>query len=245
MSQRILAPDQLAAFYHDTFVVEQVRDFTRISPLTSGKIVDIGGGCGYFARALKSSLPEIDVTVLDIDRPSIQFCERHGTAAESANALSLAPSGDERGACFNLILHHLVGPTEGETLANQRRALAAWTGAGIPIFVNEYIYDSWFGDFSARLIYEITSSKFLSAICGIVSRFVPVLRANTFGVGVRFHSRKAWIKLFESAGYDVAASTRGPEEGIGAIRLMLVRSIRRDSFLLQPASQAPRRDRVA
>ena len=245
MSQRILAPDQLSAFYHDTFVVEQVRDFAKINPLTSGKLVDIGGGCGYFARALQASLPGIDVTVLDIDRPSIQICEELGTPAEPADALSLSPVGDERGACFNLILHHLVGPTEGETIANQRRALATWAGSGIPIFVNEYVYDSWFGDFSARLIYEITASKFLSAVCGFVGRFVPVLRANTFGVGVRFHSRKAWIKLFESAGYELAVSTRGPEEGIGVVRLMLVRSIRRDSFLLQPASQAPRRAGVA
>lgn len=245
MSQRILAPDQLAAFYHDTFVFEQVRDFTIISPLVSGKVADIGGGCGYFARALKGALPDVDVTVLDIDRPSIRFCEEHGTPAESANALSLSPAGDERGACFNLILHHLVGPTERETIANQRLALANWAGSGVPVFVNEYIYDSWFGDFSARLIYEITSSKILSAICGFVGRFVPVLRANTFGVGVRFHSRGAWIRLFQSAGYDVVASTRGPEEGIGAVRLMLVKSIRRDSFLLQPASQAPRRAGVA
>ena len=35
---------------------------------------------------------------------------------------------------------------------------------------------------------------------------VPSLKANTFGVGVRFRAHGEWLRVFESAGYDVKSS---------------------------------------
>jgi hypothetical protein len=56
-TQNILSQSQIEAFYHDNFVDSQVRDFIKLIGLRIyphlGKIVDMGGGCGFFAKALQ------------------------------------------------------------------------------------------------------------------------------------------------------------------------------------------------
>ncbi len=235
--QRILSAGQVAAFYHDQFVETQVRHFrSLVGSLASmpRTVVDVGGGCGYFAEALQAETG-VRAQVLDNDSMSVAECRRRGVDATLGDALAPVISGDEDVVCFNLVLHHLVGPSEGTTLQLQRQALAAWHGRATAVFVDEYIYDSWFGDLSGRMIYAITSSRSLSALASAISRVVPSLRANTFGVGVRFRCRRGWVQLFESIGFHVAASARGSEEHVSlARRLLFIRSCRRDSFLLQP-----------
>jgi protein-L-isoaspartate O-methyltransferase len=53
--QKTLNREQVAAVYHDLFVQQQVEHFKKIalSNVEQGKfVVDIGGGCGYFASAV-------------------------------------------------------------------------------------------------------------------------------------------------------------------------------------------------
>lgn len=59
-TQKLLAPDQLEAFYHDNFVKSQVTDFmalTRalINP-SSDVMVDIGGGLDISQRLFRMRL---------------------------------------------------------------------------------------------------------------------------------------------------------------------------------------------
>jgi len=62
---------------------------------------------------------------------------------------------------------------------------------------------------------------------------VPSLRANTFGVGVRFRTAGDWRRLFAEAGYKVLGYRRGDNEQLSLPRrLMMISSIRRDSFIL-------------
>jgi hypothetical protein len=142
-------------------------------------------------------------------------------------------------ACFNLILHHLVGDSEAATRALQRRALERWRGQARFVFVNEYIYESFVGQLSGWLIYQITSSRVLSWLGRQVARLVPAFRANTFGVGVRFRAHDEWKRVFAEAGYDIAGEITGADEHVSPpLRLLLIRTIRRDSFLLHPRSGA-------
>src|SRR3546814_12378166 len=90
--------------------------------------------------------------------------------------------------------------------------LSAWRGRARRVFVNEYIYQSFVPGVSGRLIYEITSSKILSFIGRQVSRVLPSLRANTFGIGVRFRSHKEWRQLFAEAGFHVLDMRTGRNE---------------------------------
>ena len=242
-AQVTLSQDQIEAFYHDHFVASQVRNYqSLVTPRLPRPraVVDIGGGCGFFAQGLKAAAG-VDVRVIDMDPVSVQACRAKGLDAAVDDALRPQRRGDEDVVCFNLILHHLVGPDEAATLALQQQALASWLGHARWVFVDEYIYDAWFGNLAGRLIYAITSNRTLSRMAAAVSRWVPSLRANTFGVGVRFRARDEWCRIFEGLGYRVQASVRGPEEGVSAARrLLLIRSCRRDSFLLAPASPTPK-----
>jgi hypothetical protein len=149
------------------------------------------------------------------------------------DALHLNKQGDEGIVCFNLILHHLVANTEATTKQLQSNAIVGWKGDGVKVFVNEYIYESWFAGFSGWLIYQITKNRILSLLGRAISQFVPSLRANTFGVGVRFRSRNEWHRMFEKAGFRLVGEVQGENEFISfPRRLLLIREIRRDSFLL-------------
>ncbi len=231
--QRTLSTTQVETFYHDLFVDEQVRHFTNMVEPADGVIVDVGGGCGFFARHL-SAVVRRPVRVIDVDETSVQACLQAGVDATRGNALAPSFRGDEDIVCFNLMLHHLVADTEAQTHDLQVQALAAWRDQARTLFVNEYIYESYVRNLSGRLIFEITKSKFLSACCRVVSRVVPPLRANTFGVGVRFRSHDEWIALFRRAGFRVETLRLGKEERVAApLRLLLIRAIRRDSFVLR------------
>lgn len=233
--QRGLDQERIANFYHDLFVKSQVEDFAEICApvLDRGKVVaDMGGGCGFFAAAIARDLG-LPVRVVDADSVSVEVAKKAGVEAVVGDALQWRPAGDESSACFNLILHHLVGNGEDETTRLQMQALERWKGSAVRLFVNEYIYDSYLEGISGRLIYRITASSLLSSIAGFVARFMPSLRANTFGVGVRFRGEREWRHLFERNGWCVTEYNRGAEEGVSLPRrLLMIKSCRRDSFVL-------------
>jgi SAM-dependent methyltransferase len=235
--QKTLSNEQLEVFYHDEFVEDQTRDFISLVGTDAGgaKVVaDIGGGCGFFAKRL-SHLAGYTVKVIDTDPASVEACRRIGVAAVRGDALNPQMAGDEDIVSFNLILHHLVGTSEQVTLDLQRKALAVWRAHARALFVNEYIYESYVGNVSGWLIFQITKNRILSWIGRAVSTVVPSFRANTFGVGVRFRSHQEWVNVFALAGYDVKSSMIGDEEYVSPpLRLLLIKRIRRDSFLLKP-----------
>lgn len=235
--QIALRADQVEAFYHDVFVTSQLEHFQALvskagNPI--GTVVDVGGGQGYFAEALQERL-DLSVQVLDSDSRSIAACHERGISAVQGDALRPEISNNPDMVSFNLILHHLVGSSERETLAMQSAAVSVWRERAGAVFVNEYIYDSYIPEASGKLIYWITRSRIFSAIGRWVSAVVPSLRANTFGVGVRFREYAEWVRIFEGLGYRVAGTVKGPEENVSlARRMLLIRSCRRDSFLLVP-----------
>jgi hypothetical protein len=236
--QQQLSSNQVSEFYHDLFVTDQLAHFNEFlgkDVASLGTTVDIGGGCGFFARALAGTT-HLNVRVLDIDETSLKACREAGVGSDYCDALSPTIRGDEEVACFNLVLHHLVAATARSTRAQQVRALAAWSAQVRYVFVNEYIYESYvWPKLSAFLIWTVTSSTLLSTVAKLVSRWVPSLRANTLGVGVRFRARREWEELFSEAGYRVVGHLRGEEEPVSlARRAMLIKSGRRDSFLLRP-----------
>lgn len=233
--QRTLSPQQLESFYTDAATRDQVRAFLSLAPMMGLSprpvVVDVGGGQGHFAGELQESLGGGRARVLDSDPVALAEAERRGIDAILGDALAPPLAGDEDVACFNLILHHLIGHTEEQTRALQVRALEAWQGKARHVFVTEYVYESALG---ARLIYWITRNKILSALASVVGRVVPSLQANTLGVGVRFRPAGEWRNLFRDAGYRVAGYCPGREEMVRwPRRLLFITSIRRDTFLLE------------
>ena len=235
IQQRVLKTRQVEEFYHDIFVTSQVCDFVDLveeTKLPIKKVIDIGGGCGFFAHSLTRKTG-LDVQVIDMDPGSVAACVEKGVPAKIGDALNPNQCGDEDIVSFNLILHHLVAASDAQTEALQTRALAVWRHKTKALFVNEYIYDSYMRNISGWLIYRITSSHLLSALGQAVAAFVPSLRANTFGTGVRFRANQEWVNLFDGMGFRVAAYRRGLEENVSlARRLLMIKSCRRDSYLL-------------
>jgi hypothetical protein len=179
------------------------------------------------------------VRVIDTDFASIEACARAGVEAVCGDALSPELTGREGIATFNLILHHLVGRSERETLDLQRHALTVWRRQVRAVFVSEYIYESYVGTISGWLIFQITRSRLLSWVARVISTIAPSLRANTFGVGVRFRDGCEWVRLFESAGYEVKSRIAGDQDSVSlARRMLLIKSTHIDSFLLRPSVQS-------
>jgi SAM-dependent methyltransferase len=234
--QKVLSSEQVEAFYHDQFVEDQSRHFIAMlgADAAHRSVTDVGGGCGFFARRI-SQLTGCRIKVMDMDAASIEACRRAGVQAVRADALDPQISGDEDVITLNLILHHLVGPSEKVTLELQRKALQVWTKHARAIFVNEYIYESYVANLSGWFIYQITSNRILSSIGRMAAKVVPAFHANTFSVGVRFRAHQEWRRLFEAAGFEVRASEIGATEKVALpLRLLLIKCIRRDSFLLLP-----------
>jgi hypothetical protein len=235
--QKKLSQEQIGEFYHDLFVTSQVEHFHSICLPFLAKVdqcvVDMGGGCGFFALGLARAIG-LRCRVIDLDPVSIDRCHESGVDAIQGDALRPPRIGDEGFVCFNLILHHLVGADEKATRKLQGGALDAWHKRSVPLFVNEYIYDSHVATVSGKLIYAITKSHILSFIGRSVARLVPSLKANTFGVGVRFRAADEWRNFFREHGWDVVAYKKGLEEEVSfARRLLLIKSCRRDSFVLR------------
>lgn len=238
VSQRQLGPQQLEAFYQDGHASEQVERFVifdnAVAFNRSKKVLDVGGGCGHFASQLQR-VTGMRARVMDTDAKSIEQCQRAGIEASVGDALAPQSEGNEGVVCFNLILHHLIGDDEATTRGLQKQALLAWRGKSDYLLVNEYVYNSFFHhDLSGRIIFAVTSSKFFSALGRFIGRFVPSLRANTFGVGVRFRSEASWLALFKECGFTVEKIIHGRTDHTQlARRVLLIKRKQRDSFLLR------------
>ncbi len=235
--QVTLTQQQLKAFHHDEFVRSQIENFCTLTDrygANADVVADIGGGVGFFGSALRQTRPETQVRVIDLDPNSVRMAQEKGLDARMGDAINPPAAGDEDIVCFNLILHHLIAPTEAGTLELQAKALLAWKGKARWLFVDEYIYDSYFGNLSGKLIFHITRSALLSRIGRAIARMAPSLNANTFGIGVRFRSGREWRRFFERMGFEIVGTIKGAEEHISLPRrLLLIRSCRRDSFLLR------------
>lgn len=240
--QKVLSKDQIELFYDYWGDESQVKHFLQLVPRDllgqQNVIVDVGGSVGFFADSVRKCIGA-KVRVLDTDPIAIKTCLDKGLDASLEDALHPKHRGDEDVVCLNLILHHMIGSDERATLLMQQQALKTWADHARFIFVNELSYESYFANLSGKLIYFITSSKLLSAIASAVSRFVPSLRANTFGVGVRFRGGVEWVKLFEQSGFRVVASVQGVEKSVSLPqRILLIKKISQDSWLIESSLRA-------
>lgn len=196
--QKILSSEQIENFRHDGFVDDQVCHFIKVFDDGGDhiNILDMGGGCGFFARQL-SNKTGYTVKVMDMDPASVDICRSNGIDAEIGDAITPKISASVDAVCLNLILHHLVGVSESDTRQLQTKAMSVWVASSKFLFVHEYIYESYFGGFSGWLIFQITKSSFLSWFGKMGAKLMPSLKANTFDVGVRFRAAEEWREILK------------------------------------------------
>lgn len=235
-NQRLLSAERIREFHHAGFIGDQVDHFRKLTEREAGVggvVVDVGGGVGRFAEALLKQ--RLKVRVLDRDEESVALARDKGIEADIGDACAPCIRGDESFVTLNLVLHHLVCSSELATKDLQRRALSVWAESNARVFVNEYIYESaMISGLASSVIFRVTKSRVLSLILDFASMMLPSIRANTSGVGVRFRSSEDWRAIFEASGFDVEGYVRGNEEQVPVLlRFLLVKSIRRDSWLLK------------
>ena len=236
VEQRVLSKEQLSDFYIEEFVGEQKAHISRLLKSDSPdlKVVDVGGGAGFLASALGEELG-LTVTVWDIDAEAIRLARLKGVNAIEKNILTTIEKYSVDVMLFNLVLHHLVGSSNRETLATQKTALENAKCCTNTIIVHEYIYESYFFDgLSSYLIWLLTSSTSLVRLLAMIGKIIPSLNANTIGVGVRFNCKSGWRRLFQDAGFRIVNSIDCQREHVSfPRRILLIRNLYRTTFLLE------------
>jgi hypothetical protein len=165
--------------------------------------LDVGGGNGRFADRLLSTYPRSSGCVFD--NSEVLLAKNSPNPRKEIYCESVEGLGALKRK-FDLIsvhwlLHHLVGDSYTLTGRHQLGALLniahLLTERGrVSVFENNYM--GWLlSDLPGRLIYHATSARSLAAM-------TRKLGANTAGIGVCFHSKKQWMRMFEATGFDVA-----------------------------------------
>jgi SAM-dependent methyltransferase len=249
MRQRILPQSAIDAFDTPEGVAEQVQHFKSLLGFNSHSVfsmLDVGGGTGFFANAIKTEFPHAEITILDLDEQSVMKGTKLGLNAIHGSIID--PPAAIRSRKFdvislNLMLHHIIGDDDWSTLALQRCALTRvcelLANQG-HIFLHEICYEGrLFRDSSARLIYQVTASRCLGKALKLVGKAMPALSANTAGVGVRFRSMHGWSVLANSLKLKVVSVCQSEPEGHSWLRrtLLLIREVRRQSYLLRPITR--------
>jgi SAM-dependent methyltransferase len=164
--------------------------------------LDVGGGNGLWADRLLEAFPAAHAVVLEPSDLLLQRNVAHRRKRLVRGTAATLP--DERFdlICVHWLLHHLVGNSYRATVRAQietlRRLGQHLTSTGrIGVFENMYTGSLWH-DMPGRLIYAATSLRSLAPL-------TRRLGANTAGVGVAFHSRRAWEAIIAAAELQIDA----------------------------------------
>jgi SAM-dependent methyltransferase len=170
-----------------------------IQKKTGIKILDIGGGSGYFAMALYNYLSgnDFEITVVDTAEYNTwkKFSGKIKFMRESASNLEKVFLPDTFDIIFtNRVFHHFVMDSWEKTVVfinNIMGQISVILKSEGRFCITDYFYDGIFIDTSAsRMIYILTSCK----IPLLVKTFRHI-EAKSAGVGVCFLSRKMWYRL--------------------------------------------------
>jgi ubiquinone/menaquinone biosynthesis C-methylase UbiE len=186
-------------------------------------ILDLGGGNGKFLDALLNEFESASGYLIDISEHLLavnKIYPRKRLIRCSISDLEERLQGLKFDVItINWVLHHLVGPSYETSVANVQSALKACanllTSQGV-IVVAENMFDGLpIDDAPSRIVYAITSVK--------TPWFVKRIRYyfNTAGVGVCFHSQRAWERLFHRAGLRTKARFFGEFWGCDLKRRLL------------------------
>jgi hypothetical protein len=213
---------------------------SRAFPDQDFTLLDVGGGNGVFVDRVLDAYPRARVTVVDnaagllaTNRPH----ERKELVKESAERTAELFRGRAFDIiCFHWVLHHMVTGSYRRTREMQvhvlglARSLLSPRGR-LSVFENVY-RGRVVSRKSGWLIYQLTSSKLLSAMTKRGG-------ANTAGVGVAFLDRGEWLRTFARAGLEVEESSPFQPWRVKLARRVLlnIRSVHEEQFWLKATNR--------
>jgi ubiquinone/menaquinone biosynthesis C-methylase UbiE len=189
------------------YFIERFKDILeKYSNKEEIKILDIGGGGGYFSSLVYDFYGKsCKITVLDTAEYNTwkQLSDKATFVKESAENIDKIFRGNYFDIVFaKYVFHHFVKSTWSETyngmksIIKQIRNVIKRDGY---LCIQDHFYNGFLGDTSAsRTIYGFTKCKI-----PYLSKIFKKLGAQSAGVGVCFLSKKMWFSLFEYGGFIV------------------------------------------
>ena len=173
------------------------------------RILDIGGGAGYFAMALHKKLVNAEVVVLEITEHNTwdTFKEIKFVSGNAFEAENLFEHGSFDIIFVNYVFHHLVQPTYGKTVEGIQFLLSSiqklLKDEGV-LFISECSYHiPVLNQFTGYLIYIASTIR-----VPVIAWLMRKLGSKSAGVGVCFLTYEKWLSLFQQTGYIVQSTTK-------------------------------------
>jgi len=201
---------ELSEHFLDMFsgILEKVKKRETI------KILDIGGGSGYFSNLVHEYFSDINCEIYVIDTTrydtwtelsdKITFIEG---SAEDIDKLFEAETFDIVFAKF--VFHHFVKNTwtgSVKCMKSVMPQIKTVLKKDSYLCMVEELFDGFFGSTSAsRMIYFFTTVKI-----PFLARFFKNMGAQSAGVGVCFLSKKMLYKLFKDSNLEIEESKETP-----------------------------------
>jgi ubiquinone/menaquinone biosynthesis C-methylase UbiE len=169
------------------------------------KILDIGGGAGYFALSLHDYFPCENCKIYVVDTASYDTWGKNACKItfieDSAENLSKLFEENTFDLIFaNRVFHHFVKNSWRESfsgMANIMKQIAFILKKDGLFCINDYFFTGYLHHaLTSRIIYTLTSIT-LAPIASVLKK----LDAKTAGVGVCFLSKKMWLNLFSQTGF--------------------------------------------
>jgi ubiquinone/menaquinone biosynthesis C-methylase UbiE len=208
-----------------------LRKFTARKHL---KIMDLGGGTGWFAMALREYFAGIDCEIFVVDS------SEHSTWTEFGDKVKFIKSSAENlkqlfeSNSFDLVFadrvfHHFVRDTYKKTRTGQldiMRQIAYILKSDGNLCIDDMFTDGILWDSAAsKLIYMLTSCTFSPIV-----KFVKKMGAEAAGVGVCFLSKKMWLCMITQAGFSIEFLRENPKGEYISISKKLCLLLKRHSF---------------
>jgi len=173
------------------------------------KILDIGGGSGYFSSLVYKYFTELDVKcevfVIDTMRYNTwtEFSGKITFVEDSAENLDkIFEKGTFDIIFAKYVFHHFIKGTWVESIKCMRSIIAQIKDImekDSYLCIVDQFYNGLLGDTSAsKMIYTFTTCKI-----SFLSKIFKRMGAQSAGVGVCFLSKRMWFNFFELAGFYV------------------------------------------
>jgi SAM-dependent methyltransferase len=171
------------------------------------KILDIGGGSGYFALAIQEYFNNQSCEVIVVDATHYDtwnlFADKVTFLNQSVDELNQIFTEQNFDLVFaNRVFHHFIRDSWKSSINGMSGIMKSIAFILKPdgyFCITDHFFDGLvYDEASSRIIYMLSSCKWkpVIAVCNKAG-------VDSAGVGVCFLSRKLWVKLLFDAGFEI------------------------------------------
>lgn len=212
---------QLISQYMERYgtLIEEIKSRENL------RILDVGGGAGYFVSQLHQVLSSSNTYIVaDTHRYDTWDDENTGITYCQCDAAQLSSVFEKESFDYifcNMLFHHLVTASYQESALIRevclKEILHVLKADGklciVDNFCDGYLHDQ----LSSRLIFHMTTCK-----NPLLVRLFFKLGSNSAGVGVCMLSEKMWMTMLTNAGLNCLSLIKEADDGLGLMKKVLL-----------------------